>query len=207
MKLILLSKHFTENICKELLSTTSLKPEKVRIAFIANAGDLEASKEYIELSKKELQSFGLNPENLDLENYINNSENLEKELAKYHAAFFTGGNVFYLRHMFEKTGLFKIYKRILEKSLIHIGFSAGSMICSPHLRYYKHMDISEEGFKVLDDGLNLFPHFIVPHYSNKIKYTKAFEKIVKHLEKPEDLVIPLENHQGIVINNSNWEII
>lgn len=199
MKLILLSKHFITPAQTALNEFLGKENKDITLAFCSNAGDPyeEDRKEYIELSRKELIDSGYKLVDLDLNSDI---EEIKKILNSVDATFFTGGDYNYLLDLFKKSKFEHIYKKKLEQGLIHIGFSAGAMICSHNYDAYEVIERTD----IHKEGLNIFPYYIFPHYFDKEKYTKVFEDAVKEgFEK----LIPLTNHQGIIVDGDEWRIV
>jgi dipeptidase E len=210
-QLFLLSKHFSQTFNNKLIQALSKSPEQINLLFCMNAADQKnddpMSLEYIRESWDELKSCGYKLEVLDLKDYINKSAELLSMLKQFDGAFFTGGNYMTLLDYFYKTGLVNEYPKLLETGFIHIGASAGAMIFSPTMKYYKDFIDKEYVGEFHNEGLNLFPHYIVPHYASKPKYTKIFEDLVKQFENEKVHFIPLTNDQAVCVQDKTWEIL
>jgi peptidase E len=200
MKLILLSGDFLPDFAtKALTEFIKVENSKIKIAFCANAGDLyEGDKrKYIDAARSKLISEGYSITDIDL----NNPEEALNILSEVNASYFTGGNYYHLMHLFTKSGIIEKYIELVKNGLVHIGFSSGAMICSPDFKAYRLID--EPEIHKIEKGLGLFPYYIIPHYSNKPKFTKAYEDIIN---AGIENVIALENSQGIIVNDNEWEI-
>jgi dipeptidase E len=207
-RLILLSKNFTAQAHEKLSQFCGKADDQIKIAFCRNAADLEANTEYVESAKQELLKYGYKVKEFDLNLFCNHCSELSYLLQKFDATFFTGGSANYLIYLFNKTGLVSEYKSLVESGkLIHIGFSAGAMICSPHMKYAQIIDDTNGIAQIVDQGLNLTNLHFVPHYADKPKYTKKYEDIIKNYALEGDIIIPLTNNQAIVVEGDNWEII
>lgn len=198
MHLILLSKHFIKKAQKHLNRLTGKDNSKIKLAFCTNASDMEMdkNKKYIEESRNELSDSGYRLIELDLNNNI---KRILITLKGVDAVFFSGGNLFYLLHLFNKSQLSLKYKMLLNKGLIHIGFSAGAMICSKELKGY---ELFVENDVEIQEGLGLFPYYIVAHYFDKPKYTEAYNKCI---DKGFTNTIPLSNDEAIIVEDQKWE--
>jgi dipeptidase E len=205
MNLILLSKHFLNATEAHLTKVTNKQPSQTTIAFCSNAADGEVEPAYVEDAKEDLIERGYHLHFLDLRDFIGQKSQLETLLSTIDAVFFTGGNVFNLLHLFRQTGLFDSYLDLLKDGLVHIGFSAGSIICCPDLTYAQAFDRPlnhQTDFK----GLNLFPYLISPHYSNKPKYNQKYVQIIKSGNHNLP-IIPLTDSQAILVDGEDWQLV
>lgn len=203
MKLILLSKHFIEPAQASLRETTNKQNTELIVAFCDNASAVyePANREYIEISRNELIDSSYSLVNLDLNSPV---DEIVRILKSVDAVYFTGGSVYKLMSLFISSGIAEKYKEILNSGLVHIGFSAGSMVCSNDFRAYDIFGEPDYRISEIKEGLRLFPYYIVPHYFDKPKYTTAYQNVVK---AGFTNVIPLTNSQAIIVEDSDWRII
>lgn len=209
--LFLLSKHFNQAVNDKLTKALGKSPEQSKLLFCMNAADQDSedpiSIEYIREVYDELKSFGYTLEILDLKDYINKTEELLSKLKQFDGAFFTGGNYMKLLDYFYKIELIDEYSKLLDTGFIHIGASAGAMVFSPTMKYYKDFVDKDYVGKFHEKGLDLFPYYLVPHYASKPKYTKIFENLIKQFTGENIHFIPLTNEQGIFVQDDQWEIL
>lgn len=201
MKLILLSKYFIKPAQSWLNKLTGKQNEETTLAFCSNAGDVYSKerRKYIGESREELSKSGFKLINLELNESLND---ILYTLKTVDATYFTGGSFYHLKYLFDSSGLSEKYEKMLKKGLIHIGFSAGAMICSADFDAYDcFAKFKNEKVK---SGLDLFPYYIIPHYFDKVKYTKAYEKVIKAGFKD---VIPLTNNQAVLVDNNEWSLV
>lgn len=210
-KFLLLAKHFNKTVNEKALLAFGKQAEKVNLLFCANAVDQGTdnpmSIDYVREVYDELKSFGYNLELLDLKDYISKTDELLVKLDQFDGAFFTGGNYMTLLDYFYRTGLITVYPDLLEKGFVHIGASAGAIIFSPTMKYYKDFVDKDYQCEFHEKGLNLFPYYIVPHYASKPKYTKIFEDLLKVYQAEQIHFIPLTNDQAIFVQGKTWEIL
>lgn len=208
--LLLLSKHVTTSVHNKITTVLWKEAKEIRLLFCDNAADIFRKEwndlPFISLAKWELISLGYTFERLDLRERIDKTHKLVALLKDYDAVFFTGWMYHTLMTLFVVTWLNKQYAQVIDNDLLHIWFSAGACICSPFLQYYACFDPTTSQSEIPKHWLNLFPHYIFPHYSNKQKYTKYFESTLKTFGN-EVLCIPLENHQAIYVKDSQREVI
>ena len=207
-RLILLSKNFTQAAHDKLKQFCQKPDSEIKIAFCRNAADLEENSDYIDSAKAELKAYGYKIQEFDLNLFCNRCSELTYLLGKFDATFFTGGSANYLIYLLNKTGLAAEYTELVKLGkIIHIGFSAGAMICAPSMKYAQVVDDTNGIPNLVDQGLNLTSIYIVPHYSDKPRYTKKYVEILKTMDIGSDIIIPLTNSQGIAIEEDDWEII
>lgn len=211
IKALLLSKHFTQAVNDKLIEFSGKGPNTTKIAFCQDAASLlketQDTLPFIELAKEELRIFGYSFDQFSLYDYIRRPKELLDYLSNYDATFFTGGSHQSLLDAFYKSGLITEYTGLLENGLIHIGFSAGAMVCSGDLKYYKPIRNKHYSGKIYDQGLGIFEHYIIPHYQTKPKYTRKFEEHTKSFKDEPVKFIPLTDEQAVCINGENWNII
>lgn len=203
MRSILLSKHFIVSAQQALNQFLDKNNKNIKIAFCSNAGEVydKNNREYIDISKKELESSGYQLFNLDLNN---SKDNILKLLNNVNATFFTGGSIYYLMSLFNKSSIVEDYIQLLNNGLVHIGFSAGAMVCSKDFKAYDIFGKQEFYDPNVTQGLGIFPYYIIPHYFDKPKYTDAYEKVLK---AGFTNVIPLTNNQAIIVEKNKWKIV
>jgi hypothetical protein len=231
IKAFLLSKHLTENANARLLQLLDKPAAEVKMLFCANAadclpdyGDKGVDLQFVQQSRAELTNFGYHFADLNLRDYIASetdgedvrspqanqpqlTQQLIDLLSQQDIVFFTGGFYYNLLDQFYKTGLVNHYKQLLQDGLIHVGFSAGAMIFADEMKYYSEISSDDYRGERPQKGLGLFPHYIVPHYYDKPKYTKKYEQSIKQYSDENINFIPLTNQQGILLREEKWEII
>lgn len=155
--------------------------------FIKNAQDMYPDEER-NLStpekKKMFEAAGFEFEEIDLRNYFGKSDELLDLLSKFGSFWSSGGNTFILRRAMKASGLDDILKKLLrEDKILYGGWSAGAMIMAPDLNGPDWSEddrpsVVPEGYdpKVMIEGLNMVPFYIVPHWGSPL-----------HGESPQEL--------------------
>ncbi|MBD3280476.1 hypothetical protein GF389_03045 [Candidatus Dojkabacteria bacterium] len=209
IKALLMSKHYTPEADEVLKGWLGKPVGEVRALFCTNASDTikdwGENIPFVDLAKEEVRDSGFDFDDLDLREFIGKNEEFMKLLKSYDVIFITGGDSSVLLDYFEKTGLKDQYAALLKSGLIHVGFSAGAIIFSKEMKFYSLFRSDRGKYTEGMRGLGLFPYYLVPHYSDKPKYTKLFEDSVK--KYPEATYLPLVNKQGIVMEGKDWRII
>lgn len=176
MILYLSSQKFGDNysFLKEWISKNSNK-----ILLIANALDYKDTSTVSNIiyeDKQLLSHIGFDVTIVDLKDYFENHEELEKVCKKFNAICVIGGNVFILREAMKHSGFDKYLKEISKKdNYLYIGYSAGSCVLSQNLEIYKTVDDPVDFYnkgKIIYDGIGLIDYQFIPHY--KSNYHKAY---------------------------------
>lgn len=122
---------------------------------------------------KNILSLGAKTEVVELENYEN--IDLVNTLKNSDIVWFEGGKPGYLLYWIRRCELDKTLPEILNKGVVYVGSSAGSMICSKNIHvtdYY--LGNSEYGASLLP-GLGYIDFEIYPHFEDSKR--KKIEKI------------------------------
>ncbi len=104
-----------------------------------------------------------------------------QELAQYDAIVFCGGNAQTLLDEVNRTGFAKPLKQAIEKGLVYLGISAGSMIAAGNF----------------PDGLGYLKNPLIPHG----------ERGTSCGDIPENISLELRDGQGVWIHGDHQEII
>lgn len=151
-----------EIVLADIVKHLPLKPNKYNFAFINTAVE---TREGIHTSlindRNKLIELGFNIDEFSITG-MNFSE-LEEKMKSKNGIFLCGGNPLHLLDQMIKTGFDKILLNSLEKGIICIGSSAGSMIFGNNLYLANELDtkstapdLKSNGFNILD--LTIFPH-------------------------------------------------
>lgn len=147
---------------------------KTRTAVVANAADdLDAGKRKVRLERElaDLTAIGLEPAEVDLRQYFDDTDRLRSELEVFDALWALGGNVIALRTAFRASGADVVVERRLQNdSLVYAGYSAGACILGPHealavASFNGRLPGYPEDF--ISTGMGLLPFAIAPHYGRQ----------------------------------------
>lgn len=164
--------------------------------------------------KKMFEAAGFEFEEIDLRDYFGKPDKLLSKLSNYGSFWSSGGNTFILRRAFAASGLDKILTDLLKNDqILYGGWSAGAMIMAPDL---KGPDWSEEdrshivpeGYKtkVIWQGLNLVPFYIVPHFGSGI-HGDSPQKLANYYKSKKLRHYDLEDGQVVVIDGEKTEFL
>lgn len=162
-----------------------------KVALISNALDFSTDLVRKEKSRKndevELQSIGLEPEELDLRLYFGKRQQLREKMKEFGGVWVRGGNTFLLRKAFAQSGFDSLLHECIPTEFVYGGFSAGACVLSPTLEGIDLADdpqAQSEGYspQVIWDGVGLIPYSIAPHYQSNHPESSLIEKSVKYFQ-------------------------
>lgn len=200
--LFLTSDGLTENMKTSFFNIIGKRPEEVKILYIPTAGiETDGAREGIAVCLYELSLMGIRSENILVYNlelilskgykrtysaYVTDGHILSRlinteELKEFDAVFVGGGDAAVLCREMVRTGFDCVIEQAVNAGLVYVGISAGSMYAAGNL----------------EDGLNIIPNSIIPHW-NGDKLTSL----------PIDNVeIKLADGQAVYIEGYNIRII
>ena len=169
-----------------------------KVCYIPTASIVESVDFFVDTSKKWLTKLGLEIDELEISTA--NAKDISSKIAEADIIFVEGGNTFYLLQELKRTGADKLIKKQINKGVLYIGASAGSMLLSRDIEYVKHMDSPDKAPALKDNftSLSVVDFCIVPHFTN-FPFKKAGQKIVDLYGAKLDLK-PISNHQAITVD-------
>jgi dipeptidase E len=190
--------------------------DKKKVAIIMNALDYSDDIQRVDNgfleTKQFLESFGLHPFRLELRDYFDKPEELEKQLNDVGLIFIYGGNTFLLRKSFAQSGLDELLPELLAQDMVYSGFSAGGCVLAPTLKGYAQTDdpnvvVVEYDNEIIWDGLGLVPYSIAPHYRSDHKESDSIEKEVEYMKENNIPYKTLHDGEAIVIDGEKTEFL
>lgn len=180
-----------------------------KTAYIPNAldfsDDLERRKTSEQSDVEQLRGLGLEIEIVDLRDYFDKQDKLQKKLEEFGVIWVRGGNLFVLRQAMKLSGFDNIIKNLVKKKdLLYGGYSAGVCVLSPTLRGIDLMDdlkVKPYGnqSEIIWDGLGLINYSIVPHYKSEHGESAAADKVVEYMIENKILFKTLKDEEVIII--------
>ena len=141
---------------------------------------------------------------VDLRDYFNQQNELEKKIAEFGVIWVRGGNLFVLRQAMKISGFDTILKNLVKKEgVLYGGYSAGICVLAPTLRGMDLMDdLSvkpyEDQSEIIWDGLGILDYSIVPHYKSDHPETEKANKCVEYMIENKILFRALRDGEVIV---------
>ena len=203
-KLLLTSEGLTNKaIKKEFIRLLRCSIKKAKVAFIPTAANLEKDQSWVKEDVEEIKDLGVAKlEKIDISKVA--SRRLGEKLKNKDVIWLNGGNTFYLLYWIKKSGLDKFLPKFLEKGVLYVGVSAGSIVAGPNidLCYLKGFDDPSVVKLKNTKSLNFVPFTIFPHY--KPKWKKVVEKNKDKL--PEKLIF-LTDNQAVVVEGKKYKTV
>lgn len=189
---------------EKLIKFLPKSPQELKIAFIPTAAGPYEDKWFIKEDRDEFVKKKFQIKDVDINNKT--ERELFKELKDIDVIFVGGGNTFYLLQKARESGFDKIVKKLIKKSVIYVGASAGADLVCPTIEPVKSFDDPSEapGLKSFE-GLNLVDFIVLPHFDKKNKL--ICEKIIKEWGQKGYKVIPITDKQAIIVNGDECKIV
>lgn len=210
MRLFLSSQDF--GIYPEVL--VDLVGSNKKVAFINNAKDDLSDYERREATKErqlDFERLGFDFTEIDLRKYFKEKRKLLNLLSDFGLVWCAGGNTFVLRRALTTSGLDKVLaKMVKDNKIAYGGSSAGAIIATPSLRGTEHGDDPNSvpgGYskKIIWDGLNFVPFYIVPHYKSDWFGAEA-EVMADYMQKHELPFYALMDGQVVTVDGDKTEL-
>ncbi|WP_028809059.1 Type 1 glutamine amidotransferase-like domain-containing protein [Streptomyces sp. 351MFTsu5.1] len=184
---------------------------RTRTALVMNAydfQDVDSRNASLEREVTELQSVGLDPEELDLRDYFSGDRSLRKTLKNFDLVYVRGGNTFVLRRALLHSGADELLQEFLAAdSLVLGGYSAAAAVAGTTLRGIAgHVDDPDHvpaGYPAgppLWDGLGLLPFAVAPHYRSDHPETDEIEHTVQYYIDHHEPFVALRDGEVIVVD-------
>lgn len=161
-----------------------------KILLIPNARDvrknIQEEQDFLNYDIRTLGNLGFDVTILDLKNFFNKGNELEKYIIdnKFCAFYSIGGNVFSLRMAMKLSGFDKIIEKIkYNDNFLYAGYSAGICVLSPTLDGYEIVEKGKNPYtdeKIITEGLEIIDYYIVPHYQSRHKSSELINEVVKY---------------------------
>lgn len=150
-----------------------------KILLIFNALDAKGQDKINNNVKEDislLREIGFEVTTIDLKEYFDKYEELNKICHNYNTFCVMGGNVFVLRQAMKYSGFDTFLNELTNNNnYLYIGYSAGSCVLSKELNILKTVDEPIDFYnkgEILYDGIGLIGYIFIPHY--KSNYHKAY---------------------------------
>lgn len=179
-------------------------PRYLKLAFIATAADpyRDVEMPWLDADRAKLIEMGFKLSDYDLKNKT--ASQLRADLSNFDVIFVSGGNTYYLLDIVRKTGFDLVLKELLNKGIVYIGASAGSVLLCPTIDHVRLIEHPEEAPALIDfTGLGLTNYLIAPHYG-KPKYETRYKQIIKDWG---DRILLLRDDQALMINDDKIELV
>jgi len=200
MKLLLTSSGFDNpSIFNKFIDLVGKPANKIKIIYIPTAANGEDDSSWIADAKKEIIKQGILKQNL-MDFDLDKNPNYDL-LNKADSIFVEGGNTFYLAKRFREEEFIPKIKRLLNKGVVYVGVSAGSVLAGKYIDIASPFDENKVGLNNFN-GMNFTDKIISPHFNTKEK------SIIEDYEKRRsNKVLRLNDGQALLNLNGKEKII
>ena len=204
MKTIFLTSYIAGTI-EKLVELLEKEQRGVKnILFIPTAGNVEEYTGYIDDGKNALQQYGFELDMLDIAH--TDLQQCQASLSNAPIICISGGNTFYLLQELKRKKLDRILTKKITQGCFYIGESAGAIILAADIEYNKIMDDSSLAPDLENyTGLNLIDFYPLPHYIEE-PFVESVQQIYTKYKNNLKLV-PINNHQAIIVNDNTYTIV
>jgi dipeptidase E len=142
---------------------------------------------------------------VDLLDYAGKPDELREVLREFDVVWARGGNTFCLREVMQASGFDTIIADVVQSGVVFAGDSAGACVAGTDLHGAELADDPEFAEKIVWDGLNLTPHYLLPHADNEEMSDFSEQMIADRGKDPETVI--LNDNQAWVENNGSGQIV
>lgn len=182
----------------DLISEWFSKPiSELTAAVITTASDPYNDKSFVDVDRNKLVKMGFEVVDIDLKNKT--LSDLKSELENIDLILMAGGNTFYLLDHIRKSGFDVLLPDLLDKGVIYVGSSAGSLVCCSTIESAKRFDDATIAPDLKNYiGLGFFDKAIIPH-AQKEKYFERIELTKNEMKEVGQEVVILTDDEAIMI--------
>lgn len=163
-------KGVAEMVTRDVESKLGKDAKEVKVLYITTAGNLhpENKRDWIDEGRELLRRRGWEVKDYDIAGKT--GAEVKAEIRKVDVVFVQGGNNFYLLKAMQECGFEEIIKEALGRGIIHMGESAGAIVCSRDITAQKVM--SGDALELVPElkdfrGLGLVNFLIRPHWNRE----------------------------------------
>ncbi len=191
----------------KLIDNFNLTPKNLHLAFIPTAADPypPEKKGFVKEERDALVQKGFKVRDVDINRKT--KDKLEKELKDIDVVFVGGGNTFYLLEKTRESGFDEIVTRLVDKGVVYIGSSAGSVLAGPDIEPVSSLDDPEKAPNLASTkGLGLVDFVVVPHLENE-KFDAEAKEILSKYKDYKHKLIPISDQQSVVVEGNKYDIV
>lgn len=206
MKTLFLTSN-ANTVINDIVTRFERSPKGMRLVFITTAAEGEAGdKKWLQQDRDALTSVGFEVTDYTLTG--KSEEDVRLDLVGYEVIFFSGGNTFYLLEQIQKSNSTEFFREEIEKGVIYIGSSAGSVVAGLTIEIIKNLDAVEnapdlKGFT----GLNLVDFVVLPHWGSQYFKEQYLNSRLEQAYSLENKVILLTDNQYIHVTDDWYQIV
>ncbi len=189
----------TTNICNEFFRLCEKNKEEIRLFLVTTAKKTDEDWKFVESVVSDLEGIGLLRENIIIFSLDKTIE--DKDLMDIDVIHICGGNTFHYLDGIRKTGLIDKVVPLVERGVLYVGVSAGSILAGPNIEIASPYDDNDINLSNLD-GFHLTDTIISPHFIEEERETIENFKKKKNCD-----VFLLTDPQAISIEDDVMKLI
>ena len=174
-----------EKLKNEFKGLFNKSMEDLKMLYIPLAADVEeGNKSWVNKEFETILNLGITKENI-----LEYRMNYELDINDFDLIYMLGGNTYYLLSEIRKSGFDKKIEEALNRGVVYVGSSAGSIIMGNTIA------TSRDENKYIEDltGLKYLNGIIIPHANKRKEY------IDEQIKKYSDRIYAISDMQGIII--------
>ena len=174
-----------EKLKNEFKGLFNKSMEDLKMLYIPLAADVEeGNKSWVNKEFETILNLGITKENI-----LEYRMNYELDINDFDLIYMLGGNTYYLLSEIRKSGFDKKIEEALNRGVVYVGSSAGSIIMG------NTIETSRDENKYIEDltGLKYLNGIIIPHANKRKEY------IDEQIKKYSDRIYAISDMQGIII--------
>ena len=207
MKLILFSYHIGIEAAERMETLLEKDLNNSTVAFIPTAANGEkGDKSWLMESRKELLNLGFTVTDVCLEDFIARKEELLSTLSRYDSIYISGGNTFFLLYYMMKSGFDLILPELLNRDILYMGASAGSIIFNPDMTPIAFVDDPKQAPEQYAEGLDLLDFVVIPHWNSEA-YGLYMKKVAEYYEEKEIKTYHIGDNEALIVTDSEVELV
>jgi len=180
-------------------------PNKLKVAFVLTASNPYKDKSWLYKDRNKLVEMGFKVEDVDIEGKT--EKELRKTLVGIDVLFVSGGNTFYLLEKAIVSGFDKLAKELINKGIVYIGSSAGSVFVCPTIDFVEGLDDPKIAPSLTSyEGLNEVDFLVMPHYGDD-EYKETYKKILEKWKDKGYKLKLLSNDEAVVVEGDKSRIV
>lgn len=193
-------------VINDIVQRFDRSPKGMRLVFITTAAEGEGGDQtWLNQDRDALTGVGFEVTDYTLSG--KNEDDVRNDLVGFHVIFFSGGNAFYLLEKIQQSHSADFFREEIERGIIYIGSSAGSVIAGPDIEVVKNLDPIEKaphlkGFA----GLALVDFTVLPHWGSQYFKEQYLTSRLEQVYSVDHKLILLSDKQYVQVTDDWYKI-
>jgi len=193
-------------VIDDIVSKFGKTVEGLRLMFLNTASEVEkGEKKWLQDDRDSLVRAGFDVFDYTLTG--KSEEDVVQAVAEIDVLFVAGGNTFYLLSQARKCRLDKIVQELINRGVVYIGSSAGSLLAGPDIEPIKYLDdpSKSEGLKSFE-AFGLTDVIVFPHWGSD-GFREKYLELVPAVYGLGKKIILLTDQQYVAIDGNSYQIV